>query len=103
MAGLKASVEACYERSRKTLKEATIQYCYLLDQLASSVDAAVMQNLNIRQDEYWQTQSAVKRTIEVLKLIRSDPEENMQTLRLWASLKATAMKELLAMRGHNAQ
>jgi hypothetical protein len=103
MAGLKVSVETCYARARQTLKEAIMQYCYLLDELASSVDAAVMQKLNIRQDEYWQPQSVLVRTSEVLKLIKSDPVEHMQTLRYWTTLRVLALKELLALREHTSQ
>ena len=103
MAGLKVSVETCYARARQTLKEAITQYCYLLDELASSVDAAVMQKLNIRQDEYWQPQSVLTRTSEVLKLIKSDPVEDMQTLRYWTTLRALALKELLALKEHTSR
>jgi hypothetical protein len=103
MAGLKVSVETCYARARQALKEAIAQYCYLLDELASSVDAAVMQKLNIRQDDYWQSQSVLARTSEVLKLIKSDPVEHMQTLRYWMTLRALALKELLVLREHTSQ
>jgi hypothetical protein len=103
MAGLKVSVETCYARARQTLKEAIVQYCYLLDELASSVDAAVMQKLNIRQDEYWQPQSVLARTSDVLRLIRSDPVEDMQTLRYWTPLRALALKELLALKEHTSR
>jgi hypothetical protein len=34
IAGMRYSVESCYALARKTLKESTIEYCYLLDQLA---------------------------------------------------------------------
>src|ERR1700730_9300179 len=71
MAGLRTSVETCYGRARRTFEKSAIQYCYLLDQLASSADAAMMRNLKMPQDVFWQSQSALARTMAVMLRIQA--------------------------------
>jgi hypothetical protein len=96
MSGIKNSVESCYALARKTLKESTIEYCYLLDQLASAVDAAAMEGLNRPQDEYWRPRTALART---MTLVRTNPEKYSRTLQHWADIGLLSLKELAALTG----
>ena len=102
MAGLRTSVETCYGRAGRTLKKSAIQYCYLLDQLASSADAAMMRNFNLKmpQDVFWQSQSALARTMAVMMRIQPDPEVNSRIIQSWAPLLSISRKELASLSLH---
>jgi hypothetical protein len=94
MAGLKVSVDACYVQARKTPKESTIEYCYLLDQLACSVDEAATKKMNIPQQSYWYCTTAFARTAAAMTLIQADPQSRSWTLQRWAAAKTIAFGEL---------
>jgi hypothetical protein len=98
MEGIRGSVESCYALARKTPREPTIEYCYILDQLASAVDASTMKQLGYPQDKYWQPQTAVARTAAVLALVHSNPGEYSQILQHWTAIEALSERELASQR-----
>jgi hypothetical protein len=98
MAGLKVSIDACYVQARKTPKESTIEYCYLLDQLACSVDETATKKMNISQENYWYCTTALARTMAAMTLIQADPQARSWTLQRWVAAKAIAFGELVSFR-----
>jgi hypothetical protein len=68
-----------------------IEYCYLLDQLASAVDTSTMMTL---KHPVWQQQIAFARTAAVLALIHVKPAEYSQTLQHWAAVELLTQREL---------
>ena len=97
MAGLKESIEACYGQVRKTLKESSLEYCYLLDQLACAIDEATSQQFKMPQASYWQCASALGRTVSVMALMQSDPQARLWSLQRWAAAKSMSLSELAAL------
>ena len=72
-----------YARSLKTLKERTIEYCYLLDQLAIRFDATVMQSSRHQTMKYLAATSGVARTMAVLTIIQQvTPKKILRPLKL---------------------
>ena len=69
-------------------------YCYLLDQIASQLDAAATRQLNVPQDNYWHAETAISRTIEVMNMMHTDAAENTRTFKYWASLMPVVWQEL---------
>jgi hypothetical protein len=85
-------VEACYAQVRQAPKESSVEYCFLLDQLACSIDAAMMQSLHVPQESYWQCASALARTMAAMALIQADPQARDLTLQRWAVTKGVALR-----------
>jgi len=98
MVGLRMSVEACYGQARKTLREESIEYCYLLDQLSCAIDDAMMQKLNRPQEDYWLCTTAIARTAAVLTLAEPDPQVRALNLQRWTAAKSTSLNELGSLR-----
>ena len=94
MAGIKSSVEACYSVAAQRRKISAVEYCFLLDQLASSVDATVTRSLNVSQDDFWKEQNATRRSTTALELLQVDRNAGGRLIAAWQRAKTSALVEL---------
>jgi hypothetical protein len=90
ISGLRTSVQACYAQARKTLKESSVAYCYVLDLVADTVYARTP----AQWDDFWTDESAHDRVMAVLRFVRPDPSAAARSVQAWGALRPLAMEQL---------
>jgi hypothetical protein len=103
MTGIRSSIEACYAQARKAAKLTALEYCYLLDQVSSAVDAEFAEKSNAPQQGFWRPQSALARTMAIMKFVEIDGEKSGKTIQHWASLNALTLRELASIPSRASQ
>ena len=94
MAGIKVSVAACYASVLKTRKVKSLEYCYLLDSAASSLDAAFAEKNNWPKYPFFLKKKVLQRTSSTFAIIRDDPASNDHEISRWQPLMILVLNEI---------
>jgi hypothetical protein len=94
MAGIKSSVQTCYAATTKSLKERSMQYCFLLDLVASTVDAETATRLGLAQEPYWSKSAVWARALAAVSAIQPNSSIASDMLSRWSAGLPIAMQEL---------
>jgi len=95
MAGLRASVDACYVRSLQLGTVDAVEYCYVLYRIASGIDAAVSKQFGIPQDSFWTEDSVTNRTKSAVLRLSLDPDI-LAFAQRWEPAYRTALEALVS-------
>lgn len=96
MAGMQISVEACYASVRKSRKISSLEYCYLLDSMASGMDKAASEQNHWPEMPYFFPEKVTQRTASIFSEIRNDPAANEREITRWRPLLIFVFSELEA-------
>jgi hypothetical protein len=94
MAGIRISVEACYASVTKSRKIVALEYCYLLDSVASGMDKAGSEQFSLPKQPFFLPENVARRTTSAFNGIRSDPTANEREITRWHLLILFVLSEL---------